>query len=148
MIFPIPPTVIPRPPNICVASSAVSRPEREMNLQVGQHVKKATRKISGALFKKCDGPCQLIRLLRVVHLQSKRSRQSKEIRAVRTHVVHLVRDTLHPRLTRLHALDHQRQFGADDGLRMERLLERDPLIRPSVIDDQHLAEVTKHRQLT
>lgn len=64
----------------------------------------------------------------------------KAIQRNSTHVVHLVRDVLHPCLTCLYTFDHQRKLGAYDGLRMERLLESDTLIGPSEadIDRQYL----------
>lgn len=54
----------------------------------------------------------------------------KTIQRSTTHVVHLMSDILHPRLTRLHAFNHQRKLSAYDRLRVKWLLEGDTLVGP------------------
>jgi hypothetical protein len=56
------------------------------------------------------------------------------------HVVHLVCDVFKPALPTLRSRHHGSDFASDDSLRMQRLSERLPLIRPfeTCFDDTSL----------
>lgn len=74
----MPVAVIPRPPNICVASSAVSRPVFVTNLRNAVkcqilHVQAILRQ--NILLEKTDSTRQLVGLLVVRHLQTLREQR-------------------------------------------------------------------------
>jgi hypothetical protein len=69
IILPMPDAVMPRPPNICVASSAVSRVERVMNLAPKVSIRRPTETEIHSLLEQGNRPGELVRLLGVRHLQ-------------------------------------------------------------------------------
>ena len=149
--LPIPVAVMPRPPNMSVASSAVSRPVRVMNLCASIAVNYATsgdEPENGAAycFRSPIGPaslsdCSLYDISEGVNAglggMSRRE----------TYVVHLVRDKLQPVLPSLDARDHAREPGAYDGLCVERLAEHDALVRPleALLDNPTLGTEARGR---
>ena len=93
------------------------------------------RASSGVHFQKGDLACELGCLF-LVRLQGRHHRRHsrRQVAVVYVesahHVTHLIRDVLEPRLQCFCARDHLGQFGADDGLRAERLAKRLSLRNP------------------